>query len=447
MNRLQFHLLFHLLLGSLTAALMLSVARADVPDDAPADIHTPLIVISSEAPPLTAAEISAVTTGLEIPPLTPDEVTKRLGLVPPPSQKAATAIEAAATEGEELFFSGALEAALHFFNDVADAATAHRSLPAFYPKVRHLTFKSHLYAAQIADKLEGRDAAIPHIRQAAAMENMSPSAEEFPPWVLEMFDHEKKSNPRPLGTLSLFAPAGCRLYKDGLDLGAGPTFNGVFAGESYVKVRCEKMESPVTLLTVEKESVTELTPLLLKTGAISATHHTAILQTTVDAVNPALLSDVAAIGIALRAPRMAVLLAQKKQIVVWIFDCAEHRILKEVRLSRRTPSALAAGAYTILTDTQSPTSPPLSTPRRKWYQDIAGWTTSGIGLAVLGAGAALHITAKKDSLQLPISYSLYAAGAGLFGSGIILLVLPAVSVNNDLHTHRPSVAFSMIGRF
>jgi hypothetical protein len=418
---------------------------ADEYGDAPDAARVPLMVLTRHSAP-TASEIGAIVAGLDAPILDGRGLSKRLRLVPPPDDDVVSRIEAAANEGENLFFSGSLEAAIHYFEKVVSIAASHEGLLAHHPNIREKLFKSHIYAAQAADRLDGRRAAEPHLEAAAALEGFSPRPEEFPPWICDTFASIKQGRPRAAGTLSLSAPNRCHLFVNGRDLGMGPNFQDVAAGTAYLNVVCGNQKSLVAAVEIQENTTTSFTPLLIR-GSLAIVDNTAIYSDPPNSDAHLVFSDLAAIGAAADTPRMVVLVSRDDGLETWIFDVVHRRPLRKSKANRQDNAAIIAGTRKLMVNTQPLESPGSTLSAMPWYRDIAGWVSVGTGIAALGAGVALLLTADSQSLQTPISYSVMAAGGGLLGSGIIILVIPPLAVNNDIADAGVEVGLSVGARF
>ena len=432
-----------LLLGM---ALWAPGAAANDSGDVPIDIQTPLLSIETDYP-LRPSEVTAIKTGLGAPILSGADAADRLGLVSPPNADLARRIRSAFEEGETLFFSGSLEASNYFFETVISELTRQPTGLSFFPGLRNLLFKAYIYSAQIVEKTDGQEAARRYLSFASMLGDMSPNPKEFPPWVIESFADILASRPTPKGRIVMTATKGCRLFVNGRDMGEGPTFNAIPEGPAILKATCGREESLTVRRHIDAEHSVAFVPLFLENTTLRTTDELMVLSRLSDNDDQPPNVDIAAIGRVLGSSRVAVLIADKATVTGWILDVSSGHTTIIFKARRGNLADLTQAVTVALSSTQALESPRPKLADIPWWQDAAGWTVSGLGLALVGGAAGLRVAARPDSLQIPISYALFAGGSGLLGTGIILLVLPVVSVNNDLVTRAPSVGITIGGRF
>jgi hypothetical protein len=161
----------------------------------------------------------------------------------------------------------------------------------------------------------------------------------------------------------------------------------------------------------------------------------AVLTAPTTADDEHLISDLQAIGDAMRTDRLTAVLATPSKIEIVLIDIGLKKPVRRLRVAddnskeavERAAAALVAPSPVVVGDLAPLLLMTTQASKRPWYRDWVAWTLAFSGAAALGAGIGLEQVYDLESRQAPFAVSLMAVGGGLIASGgILFFVQPSV---------------------
>jgi hypothetical protein len=313
--------------------------------------------------------------------------------------------------------------------------------------IRNTVFKTHIHMAVIA---AGDDTLVEeHLNAATRFRDLSPSENDFPPWVCERFRVARASrvtSTRQIATISV--PKECRSILVGDTIGEISGTEAVFPGDGFVQTFCEHASSPVQRITLTRGS-NVVAPLILTETTLNENEGAPDLTLTAspDFDETSLTEDLRSMLAAVEQHRLVAIVGRGNELEVWLVDSRSEHPLRTASVPRNDPVSARRAGRSVAEgpEVEAPGSTP--TIYRPWYRDPAAWTLVGTGAVLIGVGATLHSVYGRETISESVSLAAMVSGGGLMGTGFVLFFFPVETAPTDKKSARTIPLVGMTKRF